>query len=101
MRELYIYYRVDEFNAAAARAAVTLLHESLRARHPALSARLLRRIDSTLGRETWMETYSTDPLQHADGVSNAMQSDIEAGAATLTRLIEGPRHTEVFFTCAS
>jgi hypothetical protein len=101
MRELYIYYRVDQENAAAAHAAVAVLHESLRARHPAVRARLLIRIDTTHGSETWMETYSTDPLRYADGISIAMQSDIEAGAARLARLIQGPRHTEVFFTCAS
>jgi Domain of unknown function (DUF4936) len=101
MRELYIYYRVDPANAAAAQAAVTGLQSQLRKRHPALTARLLHRPETTDGRQTWMETYSTDALLDAAGVGAALQAAIEAGAAAYAHLIDGTRHTEVFFACAS
>ena len=101
MRELYIYYRVDPVNAPAARAAVTEWQLQLCARHPTLTARLLRRPEMIDGRETWMETYSNDPLRDPAGVSAELQADIEAGAGAFSDLLDGPRHTEVFFACAS
>ena len=44
MRELYIYYRVDEAHVAAARHAVEAMHDRLREAHPGLVARLLTRL---------------------------------------------------------
>ena len=43
MRELFVYYRVDAANAAAARRAVLAMHDRLRGVHPGLEARLLVR----------------------------------------------------------
>ena len=101
MRELFIYYRVYVADAAVARAAVLGFQTRLQASHPQLIARLLRRSEEIDGRQTWMEIYSTDPMREPAGVSDDMQSDIEAQARALLPLLDGPRHTEVFIACAS
>ena len=97
MRELFVYYRVRETDAHAARAAVLGFQDRLRVRHPELSARLLRRPGAIDGRETWMETYAADPRQGLGGVDVELQAAIEAeAAAVLQPWLDGPRHTEVF-----
>ena len=101
MRELFIYYRIPAARAAAAREAIASFQADLVRRHPQLRARCLRRPDEHDGLQTWMETYSTDPMQDPDGVSASMQHDIEALAARLHELIDGSRHVEVFVSCAS
>lgn len=100
-RELFIYYRSKPQDAGALTAAVRVLHASLKASHPALRCRLLRRPDRSDGWQTWMETYSTDPMRDADGVTHEMQELIEAQAAALRPWIVGARHVEVFIACAS
>ena len=102
MRELYIYYRVRCVDAPAARAAVLASLQHLRDRHPALRARLLRRPEETDGHQTWMETYSTDPMQAPAGITAALQADIESSASSMSLYcVEGSRHTEVFIACVS
>jgi Domain of unknown function (DUF4936) len=101
MRELFIYYRVRSIGAAAAEAAVLDLQAQLRHRFPQLKARLLRRPEEVDGLQTWMETYSTDPLRDPTGIDAGLQSEIEARALTLLPLLDGPRHTEVFIACVS
>jgi hypothetical protein len=100
MRELFIYYRSRAERAAELAERVRALQAGLCRRHPRLRARLLCRPQSRDGLQTWMETYSTDPMLHPDGVSAELQQDIEAQAAELHDCIEGERHTEVFTACA-
>jgi hypothetical protein len=100
MRELFIYYRVRLLDAAAAEAAVQTLQAHLREQHPTLIARLLRRPEEADGRQTWMETYATDPMQDPTGITAELQTAIEAHAQRLLPLLDGPRHTEVFIACA-
>lgn len=101
VRELFIYYRLHSSNATAAMALVQAFQARLRERHPQLIARLLSRSDETLERQTWMETYSTDPTRDGDGVSAEIESDIEAHARVLLALTDGPRRTEAFVACVS
>jgi Domain of unknown function (DUF4936) len=101
MRELFIYYRVRSANAAPALAAVRHFQARLQTLHPPLSPRLLRRPDEVDGAQTWMETYSTDPMLDPAGITAELQAAIEALAQPLAPLIDGPRHTEVFIACAS
>jgi hypothetical protein len=101
VREVFVYYRVRGVDAAAARAAVLAAQQHLRDRHPSLRARLLRRPEETDGLQTWMETYSTDPMQDPAGITAALQADIESSAQPMAHCIEGSRHTEVFIACAS
>ena len=113
MRELFVYYRVRAAQADAALVVAIALQAELKSRHPALTARLLRRdegadtgIDSGHDNDpardpTWMETYATDPRIDAAGVGAALQAEIETAARALDPFINGARHTEVFFACAS
>ena len=95
MRELFIYYRATQENASVVHAEVSRVQDELRARHPGLQARLLRRPLAADGRHTWMETYSS-PI----GISDALQRDIEHAALALAPLIDGKRHVEEFTACA-
>ena len=101
MRELFIYYRIRPNKNDAARAAVAEFQMRLRERHPFLRARLLCRPDSEDGRQTWMETYATDPMRDPLGISIDLQAEIETLAAALAPCIDGERHTEAFVACAS
>jgi Domain of unknown function (DUF4936) len=98
MRELFVYYRARSNDAPALEAAVQAMQARLRAEHPALTTRLLRRPDENGGLQTWMETYSTTRI---GGVTPGLQTHIEAQALALAPLIDGPRHIEVFIACAS
>jgi hypothetical protein len=99
MRELFIYYRVRTEHRASLREAVAEWHARLVRRHPALKVRLLHRDQAPL--DTWMEIFSTDPQLAPHGIDAVLQATIEAEAAVLARWIEGQRHVEVFFACAS
>ena len=94
MRELYVYYRVREADAAAAQRDIERLHDELRAAHAGLQVRLLRRPNASDGLQTWMETYArpADPR----GVDETLQADIERCAERHRAHLEGPRHVEVF-----
>jgi hypothetical protein len=101
MRELFIYYRIPVTRADEALAAVHAFQARLRARHPGLVARLLRRPESEDSLQTWMEIYAFDPLLSQARLDAACQSDIESEARCLSELIAGVRHTESFVPCAS
>jgi predicted transcriptional regulator len=104
MRELFIYYRLRSIDSAAALEVVNVFQAQLRLQYPQLIARLLRRTDDVDGadaRQTWMETYSTDPMRDPAGVTAELQSVIEAKASALLPLLDGTRHTEVFNACVS
>jgi len=94
MRELYIYYRVDDAHVAAARRAVDAMHDRLRQTHPGLAARLLIRAGDGSASQTWMETYALPGS--AQGVDGDLEAGIETEAATWTHLVSGSRHREAF-----
>lgn len=96
-RELYVYFRADRGQASAVRAAVTDMQARLRSEVPGLQARLLKRMESSGGQDTWMETYA---ISLAEGVTEALGSTIEQRAAAWRDLLDGQRHIEVFSSCA-
>ena len=96
MRELYVYYEVQEGDAIAAEAEARQFQSALRARTPGLLTRLLRRPDASGGRSTWMEVYAMDPQIEPAGVGAALQADIEREAVRRLTRIDGERHVEVF-----
>jgi Domain of unknown function (DUF4936) len=97
MRELFVYYRVREVDAAAARAAVLAMHDGLRVSQPGLRVRLLTRSGTgDDGPQTWMETYSL-PGQ-GQGVGSDLEALIETQAAGWAHLVDGPRHIEAFMS---
>ena len=97
-RELFIYYRIATSDAATAHEIVTAFQARLRTRHPGLTARLLRRPEEHLGRQTWMETYKHPA---AGGIDDALAADIEREALALAPLLQDTRHIEAFVACAS
>ena len=100
MRELFVYYRTTIENADVLLDAALALQADLRAQHPGLQTRLLRRPEAENGLHTWMESYAA-PLS-PNGISDSLQREIEAAArAKLASLISGPRHVEGFDACAS
>ena len=102
MRELFIYYRIRSEDTASARAAVVEFQAELCRQHPHLQARFLCRPETIDNRQTWMETYSTDPMQAPAGITAALQADIESSASSMAHhCVEGSRHTEVFIACVS
>jgi len=98
MRELFIYYRVDDAHVAAARRAVDAMHDRLRQAHPGLAARLLIRIGDGSGLQTWMETYALPGSTH--GVDGDLEAGIETEAASWTHLVSGSRRSEAFIAAA-
>ena len=102
MRELFVYYRVPAAGARAAQATAIAAQAALRAAHPGLVARLLRRDDGVdagqAAAATWMETYARPCVP--PGVDEALQSAIESACAPLLALIDGARHVEAFVTDA-
>ena len=99
-RELYVYFRADRGQASAVRAAVTDMQARLRSEVPGLQARLLKRMESSGGQDTWMETYAISLAAGAEGVTEALGSTIEQRAAAWRDLLDGQRHIEVFSSCA-
>ena len=98
MRELFVYYRAQVADAAAVQTIAEAVQTALRARHPWLIARLLRRPDPRDGCHTWMETYAADPALAPAGIDPSLQDAIDRAAADLQPLLASPRHTEVFVT---
>jgi Domain of unknown function (DUF4936) len=97
MRELFVYYRVDGANAAAARRAVRAMHDRLCRDHPGLQARLLIRAGDGSTPQTWMEIYALPGC--AEGIDASLEAVIEAAAADWRDLVAGPRHVEAFIAC--
>jgi hypothetical protein len=91
MRELFIYYRVRDTDAGAARNAVMAMHDALRSSHAGLRTRLLIRRED--GVQTWMETYSTSA---ESGLDDAFEATIDVHAKDLLPFIDGTRHVEAF-----
>ena len=96
MRELFVWYRVDDRNADALRAKVESLQRSLEQKHPGLRARLMIRGEP--GRQTWMETFARSPRDSGDagGVDGATEAAIAAAALALRPLLASDRHVEAF-----
>lgn len=93
-RELFIYWRVSGA-ATDAEAAARQMQSDLRQAHPALVARLYRKLDDR--RCTLMETYALPGA----GIDAALQRQIEAaGHGALARWCTEGRHVEVFEACA-
>jgi Domain of unknown function (DUF4936) len=104
MRELFVYYRVEAHATAAAQVSVLAMQAQLRRAHPALVARLLCRegeSDAPDSGPTWMETYAMNSGRVDVDIDLALQAVIESAAEALGPGLIGPRHTEVFFACAS
>ena len=101
MRELYVYYRVPADAVTRTEREVRALQADLRKAHPELRARWLRRPAEPDVPQTWMEVYATDPSFAPDGVNADLEQAIVTSAARCLTGIEGPRHVEVFFACAS
>ena len=96
VRELYVWYHVDERSAVAARAAVEAMQRSLERMLSGVRARLLIRLDAD--RQTWMETYarSSPDAGTTGGIDAATESAIAAAAAALRPLLASERHVEAF-----
>jgi hypothetical protein len=96
VRELFVWYHVDERNAAAARTAVEAMLRSLEASVAGLHARLLIRRDAD--RQTWMETFArSSPAAGKDpGIDAATEAAIAAAAVALRPLLASDRHVEAF-----
>jgi hypothetical protein len=100
VRELFIYYRVDARHAAQAMGMVSDWQHRLRAARPQLVGRLLKRPEADAeSDQTWMETYAI--AAGAPDFDEALLAELSAGPASLAPLIDGDRHIEVFFACAS
>jgi hypothetical protein len=96
VRELFVWYRVDERNADALRAEVEAMQRSLEQRFAGLRARLLVRREPE--RQTWMETYARTPrvAGEAGGIDAATEAAIAAAALPLRPLLASDRHVESF-----
>lgn len=94
MTELFIYYRAQADRAEALCREVRAMQDRLRRDHPHLTARLLRRPAVSDGRHTWMEIYACAATAATE--CTPPLAAIEAEAAGLAALIDGPRHVETF-----
>ncbi len=94
MRELFVWYRVDQRNAAAARIAVEAMQRSLERAIDGVETRLLVRRDAE--QQTWMETYARPPRAERAGIDAAIESAIAAAALPLRPLLASDRHVEAF-----
>lgn len=92
---LYVYYRVPEGAADAARKAAARLAE-LVAAQGVERPRLMRRPETDAqGQQTWMEVYACWDPAWTTTVERAV------AASGLGALIEGPRHPELFIDMPS
>lgn len=93
MRELFVYWRLERHDRAAAQHAMQQFQATLEADWPGLVARLYERADDDgSGQATLMETYARD-----GGIPPGLQADIVAvGTQAAARWCRGPRHVEVF-----
>ena len=90
--ELYVYYRVDARDAAAAARALDTVQQALRRDVPGLVARRLRRCEGVDGPQTWMETYALP----GRGLDAELQARIADAAQVMSGWTIGDRHVEVF-----
>jgi len=90
--ELYIYYKLQAADAAAARAALAPVWAGLQARWPLLQSRLLMREEvSSDGLQTWMEIH-----RPADGMPADWVKDLALLDQALSCCLASPRHVERF-----
>ena len=96
VRELFVWYRVDDRNVEPLHAEVVALQRSLEQRFAGLRARLLIRRGAE--RQTWMEMYSCSPCSAGDdaGIDAAIETAISTTAERLRRLLASDRHVEAF-----
>jgi hypothetical protein len=105
-RHLFVYYKVPADAVPNAAAAAQRAQQRLADRHPGLQAALLQRpepgADDT---RTVMETYDADPAHWPEGITRALQAEIETvmREALAPWLAASARHLEVFIDlpCAS
>lgn len=91
-RALFVYWKTDPGQAAAAAAALQDWQARLRQEHPALVAALYRRADDAGPMLTLMETYAA-----TGGLDDALQTRVVAeGDALCAPWCTGRRHVEVF-----
>lgn len=95
-RELFVYYRVADGDWGDACAAVHEFQRALRAAHPEMTARVLRRPEVGNGLVTLMEVYSIDARSRPEGIDGEWQSRIEAAARVLHRWLRSDRHIDCF-----
>ena len=92
MRDLYVYYKVRESDAAALAPRVRAMQAGLVREGVRNQAgfQLKRRPESKDGMQTWMEVYP--------GVSEGFEAELAQAAARagFDGLIAGPRRSEVF-----
>jgi len=81
--------------------AVLDWQRALRARHPVLRCRLLRRPAAEDDTLTWMEIYACDDAQLSIAAGTALGAELSAGTPAIAGWIDGQRHVEVFVGCAS
>lgn len=89
MIDLFIYYRVQDGDAAALQTLVNGLQTRLAQQHE-VAGQLKRRPGTSDGLQTWMEIYPATPPDFAAALELAVQ---QAGLMTFT---VGARHTELF-----
>jgi hypothetical protein len=87
--DLYIYYKVQDADAASLQVSVRALQAGLAASH-GVCGLLRRRPETKDGVQTWMEVYPAVPAGFVAVLEDAVA---QAGLAAMT---SGPRHTEVF-----
>jgi hypothetical protein len=87
--DLYVYYKVQEADAAVLQGAVVAMQAALAATH-GVAPLLKRRPQATDGMRTWMEVY---PSVNAPFPAALDAAVTQAG---LARWIAGARHVEVF-----
>jgi hypothetical protein len=96
MNDLYIYYQVADADAPALSARVRAMQDRLLAEQ-GVAGQLKRRPEARDGLQTWMEIYPAT----GEGFDAALEAAVRD--ASLTELIAGNRHTEIFTdlpTCA-
>lgn len=94
--QVYVYYRVQPADAAAATAAVRHLQAELMSALPGLRCSLSRRLESGAELLTLMETYA-----HPTGLAEAWLRELESRATLLlAHWTVGARHVERFVPCA-
>lgn len=92
-RQLYIYWKTHDVNAALA--AATRMQTELKNRIAGLEAELLQRDSTSDGRYTLMEIY-----RHPQGIDGPLQTLIgHAAGPAVSTLMASPRVVEAFWPC--
>jgi len=89
MIDLFIYYRVQDADAASLQTLVNAMQTGLAQQH-GVTGQLKRRPETSDDLQTWMEIYPATQHVFAGALELAVQQ------AGLMALIVGVRHTEIF-----